>query len=615
MRRWPLAVLLFVGLIAPARAEVSNVEACLLAAADVYRIPPATLFILLQVERGQLGQREPEHERHRRYRADASQRDLAAKAGAHWRSTPMEAYHALRDSFCANVEGGAWILRQALDEAHGDFWDGVGRYHSHDPGYKSDYLRKVLRQVLRLQSRVKPTASAMSAAPRQPDDNAAFSWCVVAIGVLIAGYFGWTEYHAQIVAAVLAVQHWHVWLIGSHALDSQIAGARSGAAIGRRSAGGLPRCRPDRRRCRPSSWSPRLASSACCAPHRPASAGTSISTTWCARRPRFSAPSAPMSGGGSGWMELRMASHARPIRRCTITNGSSGSRADRTASTKARQDANWLGSLARAGPDMPTPNRMCAACSPPSRCTPPGTAAGAIDLLGTLAESLSGGEPPLVFPERAVAAADAVLRDPKVTKRCAEMADEARLYDAGADDRALPRTAAGWRAGSGAVQLHQARRSASLVRAALARLSGRNSRLISGRCRTHSSRPPARAATGMPRSSLAVRCPSRSSMRLRRPFAPRRRRLPRQTKRSRDARRDPRRKAIRIQFDAGNGEQYSDQQPFQPPNLRANGAARASGAQHACFALPGCSEPAAVSSQPSPSQTPSDGDAPHPYLL
>ena len=40
------------------------------------------------------------------------------------------------------------------------------------------------------------------------------------------------------------------------------------------------------RRSRPSSSSPCWASSACCAPHRPASAGTSISTTSCARRPR-----------------------------------------------------------------------------------------------------------------------------------------------------------------------------------------------------------------------------------------------------------------------------------------------------------------------------------------
>ena len=65
----------------------------------------------------------------------------------HWNATPADTYAALRDQFCANVEAGSWILRQALDEAHGDFWTGVSIYHSHDPDYQADYLRKVLLQA------------------------------------------------------------------------------------------------------------------------------------------------------------------------------------------------------------------------------------------------------------------------------------------------------------------------------------------------------------------------------------------------------------------------------------------------------------------------------------
>src|SRR5208282_6123068 len=74
------------------------------------------------------------------------------KIAAHWRSSEDAAYLALRYNFCANVEAGAWILRQGLDEAHGDFWEGVGYYHSHDPDYKRIYLRAVLRQALRLRA-------------------------------------------------------------------------------------------------------------------------------------------------------------------------------------------------------------------------------------------------------------------------------------------------------------------------------------------------------------------------------------------------------------------------------------------------------------------------------
>jgi len=77
---------------------------------------------------------------------------------AHWHTAIPQAYRALRDDFCANVEAGAWILRQGIDEARGDFWEGVGYYHSHDPEYKADYLRKVLHQALRLQAEASHSA-------------------------------------------------------------------------------------------------------------------------------------------------------------------------------------------------------------------------------------------------------------------------------------------------------------------------------------------------------------------------------------------------------------------------------------------------------------------------
>ena len=110
---------------------------------------------------------------------------------------------------------------------------------------------------------------------------------------------------------------------------------------------------------------------------------------------------------------------------------------------------------------------------------------GAIALLGTLAESLSGGEPPLMFPERAVAAADAALRDPNVTQPCAEVAD-GHAYTMPALMTVLchARRRAGVLAPA-QFNFLKLDGSASLVRAALARLSGRKQSLISGRCRTH----------------------------------------------------------------------------------------------------------------------------------
>ena len=76
------------------------------------------------------------------------------KVAAHWGVSVPETFVALRDNLCANLEGGAWILRQGIDEARGDFWQGVGFYH-----------RKVLRQALRLEAEVgHPAATTTLAA-------------------------------------------------------------------------------------------------------------------------------------------------------------------------------------------------------------------------------------------------------------------------------------------------------------------------------------------------------------------------------------------------------------------------------------------------------------------
>ena len=88
------------------------------------------------------------------------------KIAVHWRTTPQAAYVALRDNFCANLEGGAWILRQALDESRGDLWGGVGIYHSHNPVHQDTYLRKVLEWTLRLQAQARAQAPGGASMPR-----------------------------------------------------------------------------------------------------------------------------------------------------------------------------------------------------------------------------------------------------------------------------------------------------------------------------------------------------------------------------------------------------------------------------------------------------------------
>ncbi len=128
------------------------IAGCLTAAADVYRLPPAVLVVLLNVEGGSLGHVSANTNATVDIGPMQVNQIWIPQLAAHWHASTADTLIALRDNFCANVEAGAWILRQGLDEAHGDFWQGVGYYHSHDPYHKSVYLQSVLKQLLRLQS-------------------------------------------------------------------------------------------------------------------------------------------------------------------------------------------------------------------------------------------------------------------------------------------------------------------------------------------------------------------------------------------------------------------------------------------------------------------------------
>lgn len=138
------------GLASEEEERGKHIVACIEAAAAAHGLPAGIILILLDVEGGRLG----EVSSNRNQTVDIGPMQVNEiwldKLAAHWRASREEAYRALRDEFCANVEGGAWILRQALDQAGGDFWEGVGLYHSRKEPHKSTYLRKVYERARRL---------------------------------------------------------------------------------------------------------------------------------------------------------------------------------------------------------------------------------------------------------------------------------------------------------------------------------------------------------------------------------------------------------------------------------------------------------------------------------
>jgi Transglycosylase SLT domain len=133
-----------------AKADEAMIENCLKSAANLHNVPAGLLVLLINVEAGRLGAVSQNSNGTVDIGPMQVNDSWVPKIGRHWHASTEASYRALRDSFCANVEGGAWILRQALDEARGSLWEGVALYHSHAPIHKLEYMRLVYAQAMRL---------------------------------------------------------------------------------------------------------------------------------------------------------------------------------------------------------------------------------------------------------------------------------------------------------------------------------------------------------------------------------------------------------------------------------------------------------------------------------
>ncbi len=139
---------------APARAdwtpETAYVRDCINAASRAHRVPAVLLVMLLRVEGGRLGAVS----QNTNDTVDIGPMQVNSiwvhKVAQRWGATDQAAYQAMRDSLCANLEAGAWILRTGLDEAQGDLWQGVAFYHSHSPEHQQRYLKLLWQEASRL---------------------------------------------------------------------------------------------------------------------------------------------------------------------------------------------------------------------------------------------------------------------------------------------------------------------------------------------------------------------------------------------------------------------------------------------------------------------------------
>ena len=136
----------------PGQDGAAVLRGCLRVASRVNGVPPAVLLMLLQVEGGRLG----EVSGNRNGTVDIGPFQVneiwLPAVAQHWGMPVAEAFPILRDNFCGNADAAAWILHGALADAHGDVWDGVGRYHSARSDLQAAYLRRVLAAARRLRT-------------------------------------------------------------------------------------------------------------------------------------------------------------------------------------------------------------------------------------------------------------------------------------------------------------------------------------------------------------------------------------------------------------------------------------------------------------------------------
>ena len=134
--------------------------ACVLHAAQLQQIPPELIVTVLDVEAGQPGM-VSENSNGTEDLGPMQVNTgvwLGIVADAHFGGNHKAAYAALRDNGCYNVNIGAWILKQSIKAAGGDFYEGVGMYHSRTPSVKKRYQKRFSKAFNRLFPPAKKTA-------------------------------------------------------------------------------------------------------------------------------------------------------------------------------------------------------------------------------------------------------------------------------------------------------------------------------------------------------------------------------------------------------------------------------------------------------------------------
>ena len=128
--------------------------ACIAAAAASYGVGEPALWLILKTEDGRVGACTVQANGVHDCGPAQINAEIRVPALAKLLRKPVpDVFYAIRDNGCFNITVAAYILRLKRDEAGGDTWDGLGRYHSATPSLKRAYQEKLARSYRELYER------------------------------------------------------------------------------------------------------------------------------------------------------------------------------------------------------------------------------------------------------------------------------------------------------------------------------------------------------------------------------------------------------------------------------------------------------------------------------
>jgi hypothetical protein len=129
----------------PALSDLPQTPACVVQAARDYSLPLRAILSVLLTEGGRPGTLSKNRNGsvdHGPFQINTVwTRRLANEFGI---TAAM-----LTHDFCWSARAGAYILRYEINQAGGDFWEGVGHYHSRTEKFKQAYIAAVYRNSLK----------------------------------------------------------------------------------------------------------------------------------------------------------------------------------------------------------------------------------------------------------------------------------------------------------------------------------------------------------------------------------------------------------------------------------------------------------------------------------